>query len=85
MIDLDPCRCCTELYHEPPEPIPVPALCPNCRKKLAANEWFAYGRCENCFVGDSSTSTYAGPKILRDLAAMYNLKPSRARKAPVAA
>jgi hypothetical protein len=65
-IDKDPCRCCTELYHEPPTPIPVPHTCPKCDKPLAPNEWFAYRRCEDCWVGDTPGSTYAGPKVLRD-------------------
>ena len=66
------CRPCTCHRHDPPEPLEVPSECPKCHKPLAENEWHAYGRCENCWVGDSPTSTYAGPKVFRDMFRSYD-------------
>jgi hypothetical protein len=69
---LDHSSCCTQHRKAAPKPIPVPHTCPKCQGPLPGNEWFAYGRCEDCWVGDSPSSSYAGPKVLRDSFQSYD-------------
>lgn len=69
-LDHDPC--CTQHRKAAPKPIPVPLTCPSCEEPMPGNEWHAYGRCETCWVGDSLSSTYAGPRVFRDMFAPFD-------------
>lgn len=30
--------------------LPVPESCPSCRQRILPSEWYAYAKCENCYV-----------------------------------
>lgn len=42
--------------------------CPNCGKDTALNEMNAYGRCEDCYVGDYKGAGYCAQFVLRRVA-----------------